>query len=83
MPIGSISVVSRGGGWRRASKRIKRRVSKRSQVAAQAYWYVGGLIGVWTVPTINRVLGFFGIVLYPLTLLHAIFSPLQGVSSRM
>jgi len=48
---------------RRASKRIKRRVSKRSQVAAQAYWYVGGFIGVWTVPTINRVLGFFGIVL--------------------
>ena len=64
-------------------RRIKRRVSKRSQVATQAYWYVGGFIGVWTVPTINRVLGFFGIVLYPLTLLHAIFSPLQGVSSRI
>jgi hypothetical protein len=49
-----------------------------TKVATQSYFYVGGFLMVWTFPTINRILGFFNKKYFPLTVLHAIFSPLQG-----
>lgn len=71
------------GGSGGRERRAATRTTKKKQVARQAYFYVGGFLMVWIFPTLNRVLAFFSISFYPLVLLHAIFSPLQGVSLIM
>jgi len=56
----------------------ERRLERTKKVATQSYFYVGGFLMVWLFPTTNRLLAFWNKKYFPLTVLHAIFSPLQG-----
>mmetsp|Transcript_35184 Transcript_35184/g.59728 ORF Transcript_35184/g.59728 Transcript_35184/m.59728 type:complete len:389 (-) Transcript_35184:223-1389(-) len=67
-------IFQRTGSGRPAN----RRDDQLKQIAKQSFFYIGGFLLVWTFPTLNRVLAFFDIKIYALTLLHSIFSPLQG-----